>query len=353
MNKIDWSSGFVGVDGISRSQKWIERWYLRELLIKSKSSPIPYKFTGRIKTWLLNLEKNPKFGIMGRYIVRVIISNLSHILLATPEEQESITHLYSVGMSILKRELDVMYSKTKDKITVKDFNREIYNAFGYDNYRSDLLPILAEYINIKCCPYCNMHYTLLIYRDMDADKKERLAKFQFDHFFDKSDYPLLSMSLYNLIPSCASCNHSKREKHFSLDFHPYHSDLSKKFKFEITGGMAELLFGGNTDMVKVELKAEDTMDAVAIAEYYKDLKLSALYGRHKDIIEEIAAQVYLDDNYYSKASFFDFLKKPDVISSISADVLRRVRFGNYDSPEDIHKRPMAKFRQDIYKALKP
>lgn len=61
MNKIDWNNGFIGVDGIKRSKKSIERWYLRELFVRSKSNPIIYNslgtYYGRIYSWLITLEK--------------------------------------------------------------------------------------------------------------------------------------------------------------------------------------------------------------------------------------------------------------------------------------------------------
>lgn len=353
MNKIDWSKGFVGVDGRKRYQRNIERWYLRELLVKSKGKKIRYNvynslvvYYGRIQSRLIALENKSEFGEIGSYILRSIISNLPHILLAKPETLESITILYKIGLSILEKEL----KSTSPKKTVENFNEEIRKAFGYDSYRGSILPTLAEYINVKCCPYCNMHYTMLTYEDMDEQDKDRLTEFQFDHFFDKSSYPLLSMSLYNLVPSCANCNHTKRTKTFSLDFHPYHSDISKLFRFDIKGGKVGLFFGGTTDIVKIKLVANDPKKTEEIEKYDKDLNISSIYGRHRDVIEEIAAKIYID-SYYSENGYFQFLKHPDLIKKISQNILNRVRFGNYDKPEDIHKRPMAKFRQDIYQSL--
>lgn len=57
--------------------------------------------------------------------------------------------------------------------------------------------------------------------------------FQFDHFYDKSDYPYLSMSLYNLIPSCSSCNHQKRITQLDIRYNPYFKAISYEFHFKV------------------------------------------------------------------------------------------------------------------------
>lgn len=351
MNRIDWSNGFIGVDGIFRSQAWIERWYRCELLGRRKAEKKIYENAGRIKNWMIDILKHSTYGDTGNFILGAIIDNLPNILTASPAMLECIADMYDAAISEFREELDMLHTSEDTNKIINTFNSQILTAFGYKQYRSSVLPSIAEYINVKCCPYCNLNYTMLTY-DKTKSGRALMAKFQFDHFFDKDTYPLLSMSLYNLIPSCANCNLSKKNKRFSLDFHPYYSDISKKLKFELLQGKSALILGGGADIVDVKVIAEDSKDADIVNDYDEGIHLSAMYSRHRDIIEEIAAQIYVEENYYSDGLNFGFLKFTPFTAQISQEVIHRIQFGNYDRPEDIHKRPMAKFRQDIYKSLK-
>lgn len=114
-----------------------------------------------------------------------------------------------------------------------DFTKAINEILNYDGFRDAVTKgiWLAKTLNIKTCPYCNSQYTLVV-----KQGETKKAKFQFDHFFPKSRYPIFSLSLYNLIPSCASCNLSKKETDFNLtDFvHPYVDSFATEFKIKLT-----------------------------------------------------------------------------------------------------------------------
>ena len=60
---------------------------------------------------------------------------------------------------------------------------------------------LQRRIGLRTCPYCNVNYTRVSAR----------GRFRADleHFFPKSKYPYLSVTLYNLFPSCHTCNKLK------------------------------------------------------------------------------------------------------------------------------------------------
>jgi hypothetical protein len=66
----------------------------------------------------------------------------------------------------------------------------------------ELCKELSGYI----CPYCNSNFTNTI-----IINKNGVARTQLDHFLPRSFYPIFAVSLYNLIPACYNCNHSKRD----------------------------------------------------------------------------------------------------------------------------------------------
>ena len=56
---------------------------------------------------------------------------------------------------------------------------------------------LLSLIGIEVCPYCQRNYISSYGKKTTAD---------LDHFYPKSLYPFLALSLYNFIPSCQICN---------------------------------------------------------------------------------------------------------------------------------------------------
>lgn len=57
------------------------------------------------------------------------------------------------------------------------------------------------------CPYCNRNYTHTVFEGNEFKGRPEL-----DHFLPKSIFPFFAVSLFNLIPVCHSCNHSKSDE---------------------------------------------------------------------------------------------------------------------------------------------
>lgn len=62
---------------------------------------------------------------------------------------------------------------------------------------------LQQQLHVGVCPFCNRIYTSTVYRGT--------VRASFDHFFPKSVYPYLAISLFNLIPICDVCNKNKSD----------------------------------------------------------------------------------------------------------------------------------------------
>ena len=242
--------------------------------------------------------------------------------MASPQRLESIAKLVD--------------SKT---LTAK-LKEYILKAFNYTYHRGNKLIDFAKILNIKSCPYCNMHYTL--YADKkEKNKTDKLAKFQFDHFFDKSTYPMLSMSLYNLIPSCSICNNSKSTTRLSLSYNPYYSDISKRFKFKLKDPISLYEVQRITDIIDIDIVATDSSRKNELDDYIKTFNLDTLYQRHGDLAQEIFDKAY-EYPYYSNSDNFKFLK------GCGPEYLKRLWMGTYIDEKDIHRRPMTKFMQDLW-----
>jgi hypothetical protein len=108
-------------------------------------------------------------------------------------------------------------------------------ALGGNKYRSYMLTAAAKH---NTCVYCNRQYTFNIVRDGGKNNDNRIARPALDHWFPKSLFPLMSLSYYNLIPSCTVCNSSaKADGIWALNthIHPYETTPDiPKFKFRIS-----------------------------------------------------------------------------------------------------------------------
>lgn len=306
MNKIDFPRR--DVDGNEWSRKDVEKWFCNAFYetIDEKLREINAKVFSREE----------------QKILKLIIGYLESILLASPNRLELIT-------------------KVMDNIKISsNFRKKIMSVFNYTHHRKNKLIDFAKILNIKSCPYCNMHYTLY------AEKKKRknydkLAKFQFDHFYDKSTYPMLSMSLYNLIPSCGICNNSKSKAKLALTFNPYYSNISKHFKFRLKDPTC--LYSGQqiADIIDIDIVTTDPSHKIELDKYIRTFNLITLYQRHGDIVQEIFDKAY-EYPYYTNPDNFKFL------NNCSSEYIRRLWMGTYIDEKDIHRRPMTKFMQDMW-----
>lgn len=319
----------VSYDGSIISKTDLEDWYISAKVEKKDSvsgKKITKAFIDIIETNLNSIIKN---NSKEERLLNSIKGNLKSIILYSPEKLMKVT-------KIIDNYFHDILINSKGETT--SFNKDILEAFGYGSYRGNILIKLAEKLNIKSCPYCNMHYTL--FAEDGNRKDDRLAKFQYDHFFDKAEYPFLSMSLYNLIPSCGICNQSKSKGKLSLKFHPYKSNIADQFYFSVNNPLSLLI--GAKDRIEIKLN-HDSSSEEEVSEFNQMFNIQTLYRRHRDVAQEVFDKAYME-SYYGETLFFKFLNKP-----LSKEYLGRLLYGTYLENSDIEKRPMSKFIQDLRK----
>ncbi len=111
-------------------------------------------------------------------------------------------------------------------------------AFDYRRYNAKISSPIREYFRekefVKFCPYCN---TKTAHHIVNAGG-EVVDSYELDHFYDKARYPLLSYSLFNLVPSDHTCNvTNKRDIQFTDEYHinPHLSGYTDQIKFVPVG----------------------------------------------------------------------------------------------------------------------
>ncbi|MBS1491421.1 MAG: hypothetical protein JSS93_12920 [Bacteroidetes bacterium] len=265
-------------------------------------------------------------------------------------DKKTIHDLVSSPPEKLKNLQDVILKTTT--CTLSDILFEY--LFSYKGFYEDIKAI-GESLNLKVCPYCNRIYITTVVIDED----DKIIGPTYDHFFPKATNPLLSVSFYNLIPSCYLCNSTlKHEKEFSLDthLHPYKHEMGSDAVFDFVLDATTTPIRNKIDFkpflnVKV---AKDSPEYKRLEKTVEDdwgsinvFKLNELYATHNDVVEEIHDKFDENSQCYS-----DSIKKLLDNLASSKSEFYRFHFSNYYDDSDFNKRPLAKLTRDIFDKMK-
>ncbi|MBY8933987.1 hypothetical protein [Pseudomonas fluorescens] len=133
---------------------------------------------------------------------------------------------------------DVERTKTAWAESVrKEFDEDCARLFDYGRFSTKGAAhwnaySLCQKSSYRLCPYCQQGLAITIFRD----KHTKSLRPTLDHFYPKKKYPFLALSLYNLIPSCHSCNSSlKGDTDFYTEahLHPYENDEVIRYDFDV------------------------------------------------------------------------------------------------------------------------
>ncbi|KFN38791.1 MAG: hypothetical protein JU82_10095 [Sulfuricurvum sp. MLSB] len=225
------------------------------------------------------------------------------------------------------------YLNLLDSLT-KEEKKKVELAFDYSEHRKQE-PFMQNFqkLNIKSCPFCNNNYVYYF-----QDGKNTIATLE--HYYPKSKYPHLSLSFYNLIPSCYVCNTKFKgsEKHVGNVIHPYIEDFNQKASFSVD---IDSLPAKKDIQLNIYLKSDDPRCKQSIDRF----KLDKIYAEHSDIATEIwnKVQIYNEDRI--RELYDSFYKQ----LGYSEEDVKNFVFCNYLNQKDINKRNHAKLTQDILK----
>jgi len=218
------------------------------------------------------------------------------------------------------------------------------NIFNYTSFRKKFGFDFAKILGISCCPYCNRNYTTSHETSQVGRATKKLVFPEFDHFYPKSDHPVLALSFYNLIPSCNVCNtHFKGSKDpiiYNL-FHPYTKVKSTHFNFKFfSQNYASLI--GKDFAIKLDFDFNETTainNKLKATISFFDIK--AIYEKcHSEIIKDIIDKriTYCDE----------YLSRLQTDYKMDFNEAYRILFETHYTEEDLHKRPFSKLKKDIY-----
>ena len=247
--------------------------------------------------------------------------NLRKILIGTPDELDAIKEKFKTKRlkKSLKRLINYdSWIKTDDKATYRH-----YNAYH-----------LAEKLDIPTCVYCNRIYT----KTVIIDSGKKITRPTFDHWFPKSEYPLLALSFYNLIPSCSVCNSGVKGSipfELSTHFHPYYKNPEKELKYTFSYD--------HKDYSKFSFKIiTDNADDFS-ERSVKAFELENIFKTHEDEIEDLRR---IKDAY--SENYIEMLESKILCGiSLDRDEVYRLAFGVHFQEAKFDRRPLSKMKKDI------
>lgn len=281
-------------------------------------------------------------------ILRAVLYNYDVILKLLPSEMQRIVdylekkpRIRSLFYNKEAHTLNYTHPPTELPKGATTFSTEIFNALRYDALQASEAYKIYNITKIKVCPYCNAMLTVTINK-----KSKQKARFQLDHFFSKSKYPFLSTTFFNLIPCCNNCNQSKSNKDVAInrDFHLYSENAVEDiFKFTLNDAdFIKSRIGISESDFTFEFNESASRFTIVAKNHNENYSIQSLYNTQKDIIAEMLWKYQTNPK----------IKLIELINlGFEESQIKRILLGNYSEFDDINKRPLAKFMQDIAKDI--
>lgn len=210
-----------------------------------------------------------------------------------------------------------------------------YNTFANRDVSNQIL----QKLNIRVCPYCNRQYIITL--------KNKKARPQWDHYYPKSEYPYLALSIYNLIPSCGICNMAKSDldTFTSPILYPYEQEFGDNVQFALKRKphtSVSRFVHGQSDNFDIILANPSHVFKKEIEQQMTSLHILDIYEEHKDYICDILKNNYINSNRRIEelCKIFPniFKNKDNARDVLFLSSLNKQKWGN---------RPFAKLTNDI------
>lgn len=237
---------------------------------------------------------------------------------------------------IEKNSLHIMQSEcfrttTKGKTAMKC----IYSHLNSDFKSIMKLRINKEDVRVRIaknngkltvCPYCN--------RDYINSRGEDISGAQIDHFYSYAKYPIFTLCLYNLVPSCGNCNRIKNDSDIEY-ISPW--DQSVDWDSAVQFSCLPKSDEEYQVVITTEGSAENNIDSMKIRDAYSihSVEVKELLEKHR---------FYCESQNEEMRSVMKNLP-------ISEQDIKRVVFGPPITSEMIKKKSLGRMTRDLHRKL--
>jgi 5-methylcytosine-specific restriction endonuclease McrA len=185
---------------------------------------------------------------------------------------------------------------------------------------------IVKNAGLTVCPYCN--------RDYINCRAENVSGAQLDHFFSRSEFPLFSICLYNLVPVCGNCNRIKggQDKEFVSPFDDkinWQKDITFYYR-PITLEDAEIVVCG-----KGNLKNN-----------IREMRIDEAYQIHISEVLELREKLQTY-NETQRQEFQEVLSKVELTDL----QIKKSIFGPEITKESMLTKPLGKMMSDLHKEM--
>ncbi len=278
-----------------------------------------------------------------REYIKLVIKDYDQILVATPAEMNTYITKFD---TILPRTLlhqKIPFKKIK-------FYEAVVSAMRYEDLRAKEFLIFLGKKQFNTCIYCNAQLAIVVtqkIKEKGKIKTVRRANLELDHFHPKSKHPFLSTTFYNLFPVCGNCNRHKSSLPALFNLYTENDSEVDAFTFSLDN-KSVTKYWRTKNHRDLKVIFDTTNGDVNLLENHNSLfAIQGIYDTQTDLAEEIIHKATAYSEAYKKHLTSTFKKIfPDEA------LVKRLVLGNYINEEDIHKRPMSKFTQDIARQMK-
>jgi len=218
---------------------------------------------------------------------------------------------------------------------------------------------------IRLRSICNDSNDLLkeVERTLDKTKFTHLDNMNFndskyyftlDHVIDKGKNPITALSLFNLVPSCYSCNSKFKGRHKLIgslkdaELSPTckQFDFHAKNKFVVGFSHPTVNFSKIRKISDFTLKLDIPNKSKSYGKYEKIFKLNARYKNHKEDVLDLI----IKKEKYPRSHIQTIAR----LTGTSCDEVKRSIFGGELTlpPSELNRKPKAKLKIDVARQLK-
>lgn len=295
----------------------------------------------------LNLQRHSVDETNKNYIFfEFLDQNIENILVGNVQTLKDINKLFESKFKNLN-EIYFYQCEYESSPTLKT-KKDILNnyLFSYDKLKANEKRLIISSVKNKLCPYCSRNYINLI------DGVSHNMGINLDHYYGKSNYPLLAISFFNLIPSCQPCNSAfKGRIEFDSSFiHPVKDNInSGRFTLKLTKveGQYSVLYFLNQSNFEIDY-APNYSKKYKELDYYKFKKsvdffqLKKIYNAHKDVVQRTLIDYYV----YQEGGVLKSIQK-----TFPKLNLKHKALGISTSKKDWSELPFGKLKYDIFSTL--
>ncbi|MEG5552476.1 hypothetical protein UXO11_23170 [Enterobacter wuhouensis] len=200
--------------------------------------------------------------------------------------------------------------------------RQLKNIMSYESMPGEILRKVGDELALDYCPMCNESQV------GNITDENRVYRQALDHFLPKSKYPIFSLSIYNLIPCCNTCNSLfKRDKDTLSPPHanPYVQGSDEHVIFDIEALALAMLYKKESGS-RVRFIATNTN----VDNNIKLFKLLGVYNK-RETKRQILRIMSLFNSYYAKwnatMTYEEFLV--DIVDYDSSKLPYEIIYGKF------------------------